>query len=61
MSNDLCTKCPVPALCSRPRLTSSTCSDSGLSSISAYGRMSSSELTISPPSVYMSVQLRLPP
>ena len=38
-----------------------TSSDSGLSSISANGRMSSSELTIKPPNVYISAQFRLPP
>jgi hypothetical protein len=61
MSKDLCSERPLPALCSRPRLISSASSDSGLSSISAKGRMSSSELTISPPNVYISAQLRFPP
>ena len=50
-----------PSGAAGPRHTSPSSSDSGLCSIRAYGRMSSSELTISPPSVYISVKLRLPP
>jgi hypothetical protein len=51
----------VPRLVEASRLISSASSDSGLSSINAYGRMSSSDLMTSAPSVYMRAQFRLPP